>query len=223
VGFLDELKARADAARTNQSIDSAALERNTALADAACKTAFDYFMGLAQQLNVLRPRSKASYRLDHHHVCEDLELRNFRADARRKRQHDTEVFDHVVLRWNAVGDARYSIGKDFPPDIEQLEARLRQGGVVFVPQPVRDLNTSKLREMRYDFAAEFGASALITPEHESGRVRFELRNLDALEIVTVEFAAYEVGNARLDELARWIVGEPNQFLSGGQGLQREPI
>jgi hypothetical protein len=223
VGFLDELKARAAAARSNQSLDSAALERNTALADAACKTAFDYFMALAPQLNVLRLRSPASYRLDHRHVCEGLEMHNFRADARRKREHDTEVFDHVVLRWNAVGDARYSIGKDFPPDIEQLEARLHQGGVVFVPNPVRDLTTGKLREMRYDFGADFGASVLITPDHEGGRVRVELRNLDALEIVTVEFAAHEVGNARLDELARWIVGEPNRFLSGGQALRRVPI
>lgn len=223
MGFLDELKRRAEAVRAGQSIDSVALERNTALADFACKTTFDYFMVLAKQLNVLRPRFKASYRLDHRHVCDDLELHNFRADARRKRLHDAEVFDHVVLRWNATGDARYAIGKDFPPDMEQLEARLHQGGVTFLPIPVRDPDSGKLREMRYEFAAEFGASALVTPDHEAGRVRFELRNLDALEIVTVEFAALEIDGARLDELARWVLGEPNQFLAGGRALHREPV
>ena len=222
MGYLDELKRRADATRTSQSIDSAALERHTALADLACKTAFDYFMVLAQQLNVLRPRSKAVYRLDHRHACDGLTMRDFRADARRKRERETEVFDHVVLRWQAVGDARYAIGKDFPPDIEQLEARLHQGGVPFVPYPVRDPETTKLREMRYEFPAEFGASARVTPDHEGGRVRFELRNVDALETVTVEFPAFEINNARLDELARWILGEPNEFLSGGQALWRVP-
>ena len=222
MGFLDELKRRAEAVRAGHNIDSATQERNTALADAACKTVFDYYMVLAKQLNVLRPRSKASYRLDHRHLCEDLQLQNFRADARRKRVHDAEVFDHVVLRWNAVGDTRYAIGKDFPPEMEQLEGRLQQGGVTFVPIALRDPDSGKLREMRYEFGADFGASALATPDHEHGRVRFELRNLDVLETVTVEFPAFEVSNARLDELAHWLLGEANQFLSGGQVQRRAP-
>ena len=45
-------------------------------------------------------------------------------------------------------------------------------------------------------------------------------NLEGFETVTVQFPAFEVGSQRLDELARWIVGEPNGFLRGGQQLRR---
>ena len=36
------------------------------------------------------------------------------------------------------------------------------------------------------------------------------------------FPAFEVGTARLDELARWITGEPNAFLRDGRNLRRVP-
>ena len=57
MGFLDDLKRQADAVKSRQQTDGAALARNTQLADAACKTVSSYFTTLAPQLNVLQPRS----------------------------------------------------------------------------------------------------------------------------------------------------------------------
>ena len=52
-------------------------------------------------------------------------------------------------------------------------------------------------------------------------VQFQIVNLDGFETVTVEFPAFEVGSARLDELARWLVGEPHTVsLKDGQQLRR---
>jgi hypothetical protein len=220
VGFLDDLKRQADAARAQQGSNAQALARNAALADAACNGAFKYFTTLAQQLNVLRPRSKVAYRLDRRHLVEQPQLIGFRADARRTRARGDELFDHVVLRWNAASGQALSLTKDFLTDIEQLEARLRQGGVVVDSESVRHPVTAKLQEMRYRFVADFACSVLVTPDHDSGSLRCELVNLDGFEKVTVEFPAFELGTARLDELARWILGEPNAFLKGGSALRR---
>ena len=76
--------------------------------------------------------------------------------------------------------------------------------------------------MRYTFIADFAASVLITPDHDRAVLLFSASNLDGLEQATVEFDAAEVDERRLDELARWIVGEPNRFLDGGHGLRRLP-
>ena len=216
VGFLDDLKRQAEAAQARHSTDDRLLARNTVLADAAIKTASSYFMVLAQQLNVLQPRAKAAYRLDRRHVFDAQQLCDFRDDARRKHLRGEDVYDHVVLRWRLASGTPLALVKDFLPDIEQLEARLRQGGVRVDGEAVRHPVTAKLQEMRYAFVADFHASVLVTPDHDLGRVRFELVNLDGLETVHVEFPAFEIGSARLDELARWIVGEPNNFLKGGQ-------
>ena len=220
MGFLDDLKRQADAAKATQNIDSAALARNAALVDAACKTAFAYFNTLGQQLQVLQPVSKLRYRLDNRHVFEGLKRCEFRADARRKTLRGTEVFDHVVLNYQLKSGTRVSITKDFLPDIEKLESRLRQGAATVDREPVHNPDNGKLQEVRYSFVADFHASVRITPEHDRGVLQFQLVNLDGFETVSVEFAAIEVGSERLDELARWLVGEPHEFLKGGQQLRR---
>ena len=64
------------------------------------------------------------------------------------------------------------------------------------------------------------SSVRLLPDHDAARVDFQIINLDGFETVTVSFPAFEVGSARLDDLARWIVGEPNDFLRDGQHLRR---
>ena len=220
MGFLNDLKRQADAAKALQNTDTGFLDRQAALTTAACQTAFSYLSTLAQQLNELCPPSRVSYRLDRRQSFDGLRLRDFRADARRKKLRGHEAFDHVALRWRLASGTPVSFLKNFLPDIEQLESRLRRSGARFSSEAVRNPVTAKLQEMRYELFADFEASVWVTPDHDAGRVRFELVNLDGFETVTLDFASFEIGSGRLDELARWIVGEPNTFVQGGQQLRR---
>ena len=173
-----------------------------------------------QQLNVLQPRSRVVYRLDKRHVFEGLKACDFRADSRRKRLRSADVFDHITLRWRLVSGTPLSLMKNFLPDIEALESRLRRSGASFQAEAVRHAESAKLQEMRYTLVADFEASVTIQPDHDAGRIRFELVNLDGFETVGVQFPAFEVGTARMDELARWVMGEPHAFLKDGQQLRR---
>ncbi len=222
MGYLDELKRRADEIKARQVTDTSAIERQTALADAACKLTADYFHALMQHLNVLQPRSRATYRLDRQNAFEALQLRAFRADARRRGRAGEESYDQVSLRWTLCSGERLVIVKNFLPDIERLEARLRRSGAVFDAEPIRDPVTHKLREMHYRIDADFRAEVNVTPIAERGALRFDLLNLDDFEKISVELASFEITNARLDDLARWIVGEPNAFTADALALRRMP-
>jgi len=223
VGYLDELKRQADEARARNTVDLAALERNSLVTDGACQAAFRYLASLAQQLNVLQPTSKITYRLDNRNLCSNLKLCEFKADSRMKKLRNADVYDFVVLRCTAKSGQAMQIAKDFPPDADKLEARLRQTGVAFEAEQVRNPETGKYLETRYEFVADFGVSVRITPDHDSGWVNFRLTNFDGFETVTIDFPAIEIGGARLDELARWLVGEPNNFMQGGQNLRRTEV
>ncbi len=220
MGFLDDLKRQADAAKAAQNTDAATLARHTALADAACKSAFHYLATLGQQLEVLKPRSKARFRLDNKTVFENLPCCGWRADARRKMLRGAEVFDHVVLNFQLQSGKRVEIARDFIADIEKLDARLRQSAAKVDREEVRNPDNGKLQQVRYAFVADFHAFVRLTPDHDRGVVQFQMVNLDGFESMTVEFPAIEITTARLDELARWLVGEPHQFLNGGQNLRR---
>ena len=150
----------------------------------------------------------------------DVRFSDFRSDSRLKKLRDAEVFDHVVLNFTARTGTRVVIAKDFPPEIEKLEAKLRQCGALFQSDQVRSPETGRFVETRFEIKADFRAWVKIVPDHDSGWLQFQLVNLDGFETVSVSFPAFEVGSARLDELARWIVGEPNTFLRDGQQLRR---
>jgi hypothetical protein len=220
VGFLDDLKRQADAAKAAQTTDTASLARNAALADAACKTAFAYLSTLGQQLEVLQPRSKTRFRLDNKHVFDGLTCRAYRADTRRKQLRGADVCDHVVLNFQLQSGTRVVITKDFSPDIDKLDSRLRQSAATVDRESVRNPDNGKLQGVRYEFTANFHAYVRLTPDHDRGVVQFQIVNLDGFETVTVEFQAFDVSSALLDELARWLVGEPHQFLKDGQQLRR---
>jgi len=140
-----------------------------------------------------------------------------------KKLRSMEVFDHVVLNFQAKTGQRFSLAKDFPPEIEKLESRLSQCGAKFDSEIVRDPLNGRFIEKRFEFVADFHCSVRILPDHDNGRIVFQILNLDGFETVNVTFAAFEVGSARLDDLARWIVGEPNSFLQGGEALRRVAV
>ena len=76
--------------------------------------------------------------------------------------------------------------------------------------------------MRWGDPAELGAPGphdhfdLVT---DRGVLRLEVRNLDPMVTVRGELGALEFGSTRLDELARWWVGEPHRFTDGWAARQ----
>lgn len=220
MGYLDELKRQADETRARNTIDTAALERNSLLTDAACQTAFRYLSSLAQQLNVLQPVSRGAYRFDAKNTFRNLKMSEFRCDSRLRKNRGSEVFDHVVLGFDLKTGTRVTIAKDFPPEIEKLEARLAQCGAEFHSEILTDPENGRFIEKRFELRADFHGVVRMIPDHDSAWIQFQIVNLEGFETVTVQFPAFEVGTQRLDELARWIVGQPNAFLSSGHELRR---
>ena len=220
MGFLDELKAQAEALQNRQRRDEAAFERNALRTDEACKTTFHYWLDLARQLNLLRPPVPVRYVFEAQHVldgpAEGLHFEDFQVDARRHRVRNLELYDHVVISCWVRGARRMTIAKDFPTDIERLDARLAQAGVVVAGDAQRDPETGRFCEMRYDFEADVRVGVRLLPEPEQGRLQFDCSNLEGLASMSLEFAAIDVDVALLDELARWWLGRPNGFLAAGR-------
>lgn len=220
MGFLDDLKRQADAVKAEQQQRATVSERNLALTEAACKTVLQYWLQLAAQLNVLRPPTPARYVLDARLILSGLPTQNFRVDSRRRMLGGQEVCDHVVLRWSVRGGQRLTLNKDFVADIDRLEARLRQAGIQPLSTGVRDPQTGKLLSMQYELDDEIACWVRVVPEPETARLQCQLVNLESLETLQCELPAFELGVARLDELSKWIVGQPHRFLDGAQALRR---
>lgn len=220
MGFLDDLKRQADALKTQNTEDAALLARNAALVEAACKSVWQYWLDLAQQLNVLQPTPPLRISLDKATAIDGLRRCDFKVDARRKQHRNQEAYDHVVIHALQKTGRTLTMSKDFPPEIERLEARLRQAGIAPETRWVRHPESGRLEEVRFSFTADIVLSARVLPDHDQGVLRFVLHNFDGLETVTADFPAREVGSELLDQLARWMVGQSSEFLNVAQSVRR---
>ena len=221
MSYLDDLKRKAAELQATRNVDDEALKRNTGLVEAAAQAIARYLMDLGKQLEVLRPFSKISYAFDKKTKLEGFPMVDFRFDARRKRLRDQDLVDHISFSCIVRGKDAVTLRKDFVPDSKRLEARIWQSGAHCQTETVRNPESGHFVEMRYVFVPEVRLSLKVVPNHEGGTLRFTFNNLDDLETVECEFPPHEVGQTRrLDELARWWLGEPSRFLDGASQLRR---
>jgi hypothetical protein len=175
---------------------------------------------VAPPLNVLRPAVPVRYAFDAQHAldgpAEALVFDDFRVDARKKRMRNLELYDHAAISCWVRGGRRMTLAKDFPTEIERMDARLAQAGVVAAGDPQRDGETGRFREMRYEFEADVRVGVRLAPDHEQGTVQFACSNIEGLASITVEFAAIDIDAALMDHFARWWLGRDNRFAAAGR-------
>jgi hypothetical protein len=219
VSFLNDLKKQADQVRAGQNIDSAALEANIQATDSACQLIFRYWVDLCKQLNVLQPVSSGRYAFDNKTVFTDLRFSDYRSDIRKGPLFGRSVTDYVVLNCDLKTGKTLVLSKNFLTDIEKLEARIAQSGVVCRPDEIRNPDNGKLVEVRYEFEANIAARVRVQAQHETAQLGFTIDNFEGLGRWVIDFDAKAINVYLLDELAKWLVGQPNNFRSLGRVAQ----
>jgi hypothetical protein len=224
VSFLDKLKQDADQLRNHQNLSQAERDALVQETEAACLTAFRYWVDLSKQLNVLQPAPRGRFVLDSKNAIEGLRFGQYRADIRKKGLASTlDRTDHVALYCSLGTGQSLKLVKDFLPDMEKLEARLTQAGIRCQPESIRNPDTGKLLEVRYEFVADITAGVRLSPNHDDATVQFQVNNLEGLVRWAVQFEARQVNTALLDELSKWLVGQPNDFVKRGKVLELKEV
>lgn len=221
MGFLDELRRQAEAARSRQDSDQQLRLDAVQAVDGAARALRQCLRELAEHLALIRPAPPVRYEFDRACVLDGLPRADFRSDARLARVLDIEVVDHLHLACRVRGEAGVRLRKDFVNETERLERRLAQAGVPYVDrEEVRDEASQKLRHIAYAFDAVVEVGMRVECHHARRLLHFRARNLDGLETTAFDLRPEQVDAARLDDLARWWVGERHGFLDGAMSLRR---
>jgi hypothetical protein len=223
VGFLDELKAQTRALRTADTArpDAETLARNRRLANGACRLAHDYWKELCEHLNLIGAPSHARYVIGARDPLEGLVCRNFRVLPQHRLLPGGEaLYQSVLLAWHAASESVQRIEREHPHDIERLRASLMQAGIQPQEEPVRHAVSGRLHGTAFQFKAVVAASVRVTPLPDSGRVRLSFVNVDQLERVDGEYPAAGLRARLLDEIGRWIVGQPHRVLEYAGNVKR---
>jgi hypothetical protein len=224
VGFLDELKDQARALQTTAEAagpDAETLARNRRLANGACRLAHDYWKELCEHLNLLRAPSTARYVIASREPLEGLVCSNFRVLPQLKLLPGGEShYESVLLAWQAAGENLQRVEKEHPHDIDRLRAALTQAGIQASEAPMRNQASGRLQGTAFQFKPVVAASVRVTPLPDSGKVRLTFINVDQLERVDGEYPAAGLRARLLDEIGRWIIGQPHRVLEYAGNIKR---
>jgi hypothetical protein len=223
MSFLEELKRQAATCTVASPgvADAETRARNARLAQGALRVTHDYWKEMIVQLNLIRPPSPARYLLDGRRPVEDLRIGAFRIVPVTRGSHGGEVvFESIVLAWQVFSGNRTTIDKELPAEADRVRSALRQAGIQAHESQRRDVASGRLLGTRFEFVADVTASIRVQPLPDSGHVRLVFSNLDQLERVEAEFPAVGMRPRQLDEIGRWIVGQPHRVLEYASDVKR---
>lgn len=214
MSFLNQLKSQASALQTQQRSELQSFDASTAQTESACQKVWFYFSELARQLDVIEPPGPR-FTLDGKTHWPAMKLVNFRADFRKKKLRDKEVFDYIAIGWNIVPHAGNpvdgSVSANFPPELLRVETRLAAGAVKHERKDIRHPEKNSLLAIRFDYLTEARASVKVTADHEAGKLTFRIACANGFEIVNSVWQAAHVQTGMLDELGKMVAAQPNSF------------
>ena len=215
MSFLNQLKAQAQAAQTEQAAQGNTQAENTAKTEAAMKTANLYLADLVKQLNVLVPDGP-SFNIEGKSPWPALKLVEFRLDSRKKMLQDKEVTDYIAMGWRILPRAgapvAASASASFLPDFQRIEAALQAGAVKYERVQVRSPDKPNTTLVRFDYVTEAHGSLTIHSDHNQGLLNFRLGNVKGLNVMHRSYPSAQLQTDLLDELAKLIVGHPSGFI-----------
>jgi hypothetical protein len=214
MSFLNQLKSQASALQDQQRNQVQNFEASTAATENACNKAWAYLSDLARQLNVIEPPGPR-FSLDGKVPWPTMKLVNFRADFRKKKLRDKEVFDYIAIGWEVIPQIGAPVGgsvsANFPPDLKRIETRLGAGNVKHERIEVRHPEKNTLLALRFDYLTEARGSVKVSADHENARLVFRVAGASGFEVIDTSWPAAQVQTSMLDELAKMMVAQPHTF------------
>jgi hypothetical protein len=215
MGLLDDLKRQADALKQTQAEDQQRVSENAEAIEAALSKCFKYLDDAAKQLQVLQPRSSRAFALEGVGTFDSLTMTEFFVDFRKKTRGGSEHFDYVLFRYKYVGEGTIVTKKDTPQSVERCNDLLWRFNLKYESDPIRNERGHTVASI-YRIPRVIVANVRIEGNDMSGRITFELKNVERFDAMKFAFDASEVNDALLEELTKVFLGQPSQFRAKGE-------
>lgn len=215
MGLLDDLKKQAQELR-QQTEDNAEMRRENARAvDFALQLSFRYFNDLCQQLNVLKPPVMVPYRLPELQDMPTLpefralKMQEFHCDHRTVDVESKRRFLETYVTFTCKSTEQSRLRLDVAR-AKRLRDLIWQYTLRHTVEEVRNLAgvvTMEHFTIEHDFPVQFSFEG----DHENGMLKFHARNLNEFGTLLYYIEARRIDQAALEELAKQVLGQPNEW------------
>jgi hypothetical protein len=221
MGLLDDLKRQAAQLQAHQKAQARNFGESVLVVDEAMHRTFLYLNDLVKQLNVLSPPCPRVFDIEPTVRFEGMRLTEFFIDFRKKLVQDRDRYNYISLTWQHRSEQVITVRKELPQVIARFENNLRAAGAEFT---TRETRNSRHMVTHTDFTIKcmLRATIRIEAEPDTGTLRFKIRNVERFGSFDLIFTVDDITDPLLEDCARYILGESNQFRSVGRYVSPGP-
>jgi len=221
MGLLDDLRRKAEQLEAHRTAQARSFGESVLQVDDAMHHTFLYLNDLVKQLNVLNLPSPRTFDLEPGVRFEGLRLTDFFIDFRKKMVLERERYNFINLSFQQTSTETISVRKELQPNITRFEDNLRRAGATFEMNEIRNVR-HMVMHADFNIRCMLRASIRVSAEHDSCNLRFTIRNVERLGGFDLVFPAEDINDPMLEDCARYIMGESNQFRSIGRYFALAP-
>lgn len=219
MGLLDDLKRQADMVRTHDSLQRSNLQDNVRVVDQAMHKTFLYLLELFKQLDVIKPANPVVYQIESVGAIKDLKYGGGFVDPRKKKFADRDVYDYMDFYVKWAAPAGMVIERDMPHTIKKVRDMLWMFNIKFTEVETKTAYGS-LSKVQFTIPAAVTVNFTLKADIEGRRLLFYGKNALQLGIDDFALPADDLNDAVLEELAKMLIGQRNDFIKYRTTLQR---
>jgi len=208
--YLDQLREQSQALRARGEAERKPMEESIKDIDRILWRTFRWLDEVMGHLEVIHPRVNHVFHLGNVLSIERPKFDRGFVAFRRRSLVGLEVLEHVELFYRVEGDKPILLRLN-PGASQSLEERLRGSTLPYQYQTEQD----ERRVVRYGLfhvQPQLSASVRFEADYSRQIVQVTLRNVDRFESVSLEFRPDMLTEAALEDLVKFMMGEPNAFL-----------
>jgi hypothetical protein len=210
MGLLDDLKKQAELVKSQQIQEQYLQADKLKLVEEKMKQTFQYVNELLKQLEVLKPTSPLMFSIPGVANFVGLAVADSFIDYRRKRIGDKEYFEtiHFFIKW-ASGNT-VVIDRDDATAAQRARESLWISKVKFAEEEKKS-SKGFLIGAKFTIPVAVVTDITVRADHDKGQLLFDAKNLFGLGTEQLVVPAPVVDNDMLEDLARTLIGQPNNF------------
>jgi hypothetical protein len=218
MSLLDDLKNQAEVLRKRQQSGSALHDHYFREIHERLKAIYQHLNELANSLNTIRPEVIRYFYIEPSSVLEDLHQADYSISAKRKSIDYVDYFEEVLLRTRCVGTEKLRFDKDNDALVTRMREFLWSNSLKFDLREYRN-ERGYIQSGSFTVEPEVPVSISISGVPDRGHIVIVTRNLEKLGEVTYTYEIDEVDIPLIEELAKLLIGKPNQFRTMGKHQQ----
>ncbi|MGH8619489.1 MAG: hypothetical protein ACREUW_17515 [Burkholderiales bacterium] len=219
MSLLDDLKKQADSLRQQQEVSEEQINQNLLAVNVKLKEALAYWVEMFNSLNVIKPVVARTYFLDSGSIqLEAMNQHDYNVNGRRKTIDHHDYIEGVVLRLRCVSEQKISVTKESDAHVERLREHLWSHNVKFEVKEVRN-ERGYVERGHFTVLPDVPVMVTLFGDFERGHIRIHTKNLEKFGEFHYVYDIAEFGREISEELAKMILGQPNNLRTLGSHQQ----